>query len=109
MSPIRQNPGVIGEFEPVADMFTNQMVISGTFAYIADFTLGLAVMDVTDPAHPTLLGANSDESTYRLALQGQSAYALAGNTLILLRYPIQHIRYCWVDTRIPPIYRTCLL
>lgn len=77
------DPYLIGQFNPTGDMSPNQMVISGSLAYVADLTLGLAVLNISDPAHPALLGANTEESLYRLAVQGQNAYALAHGRLII--------------------------
>lgn len=64
----------------------NDIALAGNYAYVADGENGLVVVDITNPALPTIVGAYaySSGSAYGVALAGNYAYIAYGNTGLII-------------------------
>jgi hypothetical protein len=57
------------------------VVLSGNYAYVADGSSGLQIIEISDPASPTFKGAyNTPGTAYGVALSGNYAYVADGIT-----------------------------
>ena len=82
------NPGLVGLFNPIENMYMPGMAISGSFAYLADYFLGLTILNISDPAHPSVLGVNIEEGIEELVVQGQTAYGRSIDDNMLIIYDV---------------------
>ena len=56
------------------------VAVSGNYAYVADWSAGLRVISVSDPAHPVQVGYHGTaDLAYDVAVVGDYAYVAAGN------------------------------
>jgi len=82
--------GVVnGAFSFVGGLTTEggavRVAVSGNFAYVADQASGLAIVDISNPADPTLAGNfNTDGTAYDVAVSGNYAYVADGLGLRIL-------------------------
>ncbi len=60
------------------------VAISGTYAYVVDIGVGLHVVDISNPAAPTLAATYANTSANRLALYGNRVYVTGTNTLEII-------------------------
>ena len=51
-----------------ADSYTFAVAISGNYAYVADGDNGLVIINITDPANPTLAGSYATGTAYEMPL-----------------------------------------
>ena len=58
--------------------------VAGNTAYVADATGGVRVLDVTNPTHPTEIGADPTFGTVRLLVSGSYLYATGSNRFRVL-------------------------
>jgi 6-phosphogluconolactonase (cycloisomerase 2 family) len=55
--------------------------VVGNYAYIADGTNGLVILDITDPTNPTLVGSlDTAGNAYKVRVVGDYAYVADGNS-----------------------------
>ncbi len=60
--------------------YAKKMTIAGNYCYVADYTQGLLVLDITNPETPTFAGQyNSPGYTNSVAVQGNYAYIADGD------------------------------
>ena len=60
--------------------YANNVAISGNYAYIADGSEGLVIVNIEDPSNPTFVGNYStDGYVHRVAISGNYAYVAARN------------------------------
>lgn len=63
----------IGDFDTSG--VANAVLTTGNIAYIADGSIGLLIVDITNPQNPTLLGTfNTAYEIYNIAIEGNIAY-----------------------------------
>ena len=101
-------PVMLGQTDPLPDTVEN-LLVSGGYAYVADTTAGLWVVDVRDPAHPVQVARDtSPKIAYSLALKGSRLFVgdAGGEDLWLydISDPVQprvvwskHVGGAWVD------------
>jgi hypothetical protein len=63
-------------FHPAAQ--ANHVVASGTHAYVAEGVSGIEVLDISNPAQPTAIGALPTTNALRLAVAGNDLYVADG-------------------------------
>lgn len=54
----------------------NNVAVKDTIAYVADGTLGVLVIDISDPANPTQIGVYGNRYAYDIVVSGNYAYVL---------------------------------
>jgi hypothetical protein len=69
-------PSVLGQSRPLPNLIAN-IAVSGTFAYVADHSGGLRIVDVSDPANPREIGVWPG-TAFCVAVAGQYAYVGEG-------------------------------
>lgn len=58
---------------------TDDVVVSGNYAYVADRNSGLLILDISNPTTPTLVGSyNTPDSAFAVTLAGKYAYVADG-------------------------------
>lgn len=62
----------------------NNIAVAGNYAYIANGENGLAVVDITNPAVPTIVGTYDSASAYGVAISDNYAYVADGVNGILI-------------------------
>ncbi|ACB35993.1 outer membrane adhesin like protein [Leptothrix cholodnii SP-6] len=70
---------LIGGYNTPGTSFDVKLSADGTKAFVADTSGGLQVIDVSNPAAPTVLGSYGNASTYFLALSADGTKAYLGN------------------------------
>jgi hypothetical protein len=51
------------------------VVVAGRYAYVADYDAGLQIIDISNPASPTLVGTyNTSGNAWDVAIAGRNAY-----------------------------------
>jgi len=55
--------------------YAEDVTVEGNFAYLADYTAGLQIIDISNPANPRKVGVNkTGGATWSVAVSGQYAY-----------------------------------
>ena len=55
--------------------YAEDVAVDGTHAYLADYTAGLQIIDISNPANPRQVGVNkTGGATWSVAVSGQYAY-----------------------------------
>jgi len=74
----------IGDYD--TDGYARGVTISGNYAYVADGDDGLVILNIEDPANPTLVGSyDTDGYVYSVTISGNYAYvADSGNGLVII-------------------------
>ena len=70
------HPSVLGQSRPLPNLIAS-VAISGAYAYVADNSGGLRIVDVSDPANPREIGAWPG-TAFCVAVAGQYAYVGEG-------------------------------
>jgi hypothetical protein len=73
---------LVGGYDPPAATFVQGVAVSGARAYLASSS-GLIVLDVSNPAKPTLLPGATGFSAYGLVLRGTQLFVAAGKDGVL--------------------------
>jgi hypothetical protein len=68
----------------VAGADLRRVAISGHYAYVADASYGLHVIDVGDPANPRRVGGNSAFAASVLFVDGNRVYVAAGEDGLII-------------------------
>ncbi|NGX43580.1 MAG: hypothetical protein K940chlam7_01878, partial [Chlamydiae bacterium] len=72
-------PQLAGSYDTPGD--AQDVVVSGLYAYVADYTSGLQIIDVSNVANPTLAGSyNTPFSAIDVAVSGNYAYVADGSS-----------------------------
>jgi hypothetical protein len=75
------NPTLAGTYNTTGTSYKSY--ISGKYAYVADGTSGLQIIDVSNPSSPTLTGTFSDSSyVFDMNVSGNYAYTVGGHSSI---------------------------
>jgi hypothetical protein len=70
------NPTFKGSYDTPG--FAHGVALSGNYAYVADYTSGLQVIDISDPSNPTFKGSyDTPGSAHGVTLSGNYAYVAA--------------------------------
>ena len=77
------DPSVVGKTVPIPDNWPDNWIkdiaVDGDYAYVADYKGGLRVVDVSDPANPTEVGAcDTLEYASGVFVSGSTAYVADG-------------------------------
>ncbi|WP_319506464.1 hypothetical protein [uncultured Methanolobus sp.] len=72
------NPQEIGRLD--LSSRSNDIAISGDYAYVANGGNGLVILDITEPAAPEKVGSYVTDSAYELDVVGNYAYLIDGET-----------------------------
>jgi hypothetical protein len=94
-----RNPWIMGSLGLPSEAL--RVVVSGPYAYVADYTAGFAVTDISDPADPVMVALIDEVMTARdLTLSGTYAYVAsqAGVSVIDIAEPSnpQFLGTAWV-------------
>jgi len=57
----------------------NHVIVNGNYAYVAEGSSGIEILDIANPAAPTSVGSLPTTNAYRLALRGTDLYLADGN------------------------------
>ncbi|WP_370574159.1 PGF-pre-PGF domain-containing protein [Methanomethylovorans sp.] len=78
------NPSEVGRL--TTSSVVNDIAVAGNYAYVADGENGLVVVDITNPALPTIVGTYtySSGSAYGVAVAGNYAYVANGNSGLII-------------------------
>ncbi|MHB1037418.1 MAG: Ig-like domain-containing protein [Pirellulales bacterium] len=99
VAPVYLNPVLLGEFDCRGGQ---GVAVSGTLAYVAAFSAGLQIIDVTDPEVPVKLGAlDTGGHAYGVAVVGTLAYVaddVTGLVIIDVANPLAPVRLGALDT-----------
>ena len=73
----RGGPDIVGSAD--AQSSAEGVQVSGNYAYVADGSAGLQVIDITDPTNPTVVGS-ADTSSYANGVHVSGNYAYVADT-----------------------------
>jgi len=75
---ILDNPSIIGAYDALES--ATAVSVSGSYAYAVSYVSGLQVINITDPAHPSLVGSCPipDASAHNIYVSGNYAYVADG-------------------------------
>jgi len=78
------NPSEVGKL--TTNSLVNGIVVEGNYAYVANGESGLLVVDITNPASPTVVGtyAYSSGAAYGVTIAGNYAYVANGNSGLVI-------------------------
>jgi hypothetical protein len=73
------NPTLLGTYDTPGNAMG--VMVSGDYAFVADFITGLQVIDISDPTNPTLLGTyNTPDYAKRVTVSGDYAFVADGES-----------------------------
>ncbi|MHB1034819.1 MAG: Ig-like domain-containing protein [Pirellulales bacterium] len=99
VAPVFMNPVRLGKYDTSGN--AEDVAVSGTFAYVADGSAGLQILDVSDPAAPVRLGAYDTLDARDVAVFGTLAYVAdgtAGLQILDVTNPAAPVRLGGYDT-----------
>lgn len=79
------NVRLVGRCDSLPDPFAYGVAVQGSYAYVADWTGGLRVLSIADPAHPTEVGFyDTPGHAHGVAVVGAIAYVADGDSGLLI-------------------------